>query len=66
MLDRLSLQPSEVNNLPWYEFLHYRNKLAEKIKAENDANKKQMQDQEQSRSKSASSRFRMPKMKKFW
>ncbi len=61
MLDRLSIQPSEIDNLPWHEFLHYRNKLAEKIKAENDARKRQDAEQKQSKT----SRFRMPRMPKF-
>ena len=62
MLDRLSLQPSEIDQLPLHEFLHNRNKIAEKIKAENDAQRKQQQEQDKNSSRS---NWRMPKMPKW-
>ena len=50
MIDKLGLQPSEIDRLPLYKFLHYRNKLAEKLKAESEAHRKQQRENTSNRS----------------
>lgn len=60
LIERLKLQPSEIDAMPFYEYLHHRKMLAEKIKAENEAHRRQQAEQD-----AASRRRPKPKLPKY-
>lgn len=66
MADHLHMQPSEIENLPFYEFVEFRNLLADKLKKQEEHNRKSKDESSKQSYKPPKTnipKFKMPKLR---